>query len=533
MNNALCNTFFAGKSLASSSLVFFGALDVLKREQRFPDAVIEAFQDNLLHHTRCTLFPSQSTFAKTEPMINAMHSVVCQKLDRFVPETWLVGLRNRSLPSISIMAQVVVEDESSPETLNSAMCLIRRQFFKTMVTGILNAAKRNPVNLKKMRNAIEHDIYESNGECPIVGTQRTVSVTNSNLVRVLFTPRNYKSMINLLTRVAASFNINDLDKLITPGAFSAFLAYIYEHVTRAPISDSQRKVEDFMGACFTLPSEKGAPRILSDAFFDGTIEAEGSIKTALGVVAGAAPFKDCIESLEKSEKNGHVGIPRFSKAHLYSPPVTHCATCGVRFLSAKAVTAIQGARSHKEMLAFAGEYVKEMKARRAQHFAEAYGTEPDSLVPTTRSASSNLHDTVRRVCCQPEFASLTVPNRQLILAVMDYLVGRNNPGCIYTPTIFHEVVLCTSDYLRQRAALRAAGHEPMVYDDILPVRERIVLEVEANDFTGVSLVEETGLDPQTQAALEEPIPFELASNLVVQIQHDDDDDDDRIDNNPR
>ena len=140
---------------------------------------------------------------------------------------------------------------------------------------------------------------------------------------------------------------------------------------------------------------------------------------------------------------------------------------------------------------------------------------------------------MRKVCCQPEFAALTVPNRQLILAVMDYLVDRNNPGCIYKPTIFHDVVLCTSDYLRQRAALARAGRDPMVYDDILTVRERIVMEVTANDVSGVNLVEDTGLDPQTLAALEEPIPFELASNLVVQIQHDDDDDDDERMDDPR
>jgi len=518
MHDSLCNVFFGGKSLPSSWLVFFGALEALKREQRFPDEMIDAYQSNLLHHTRCNLFPELSPLGKTEYMLDAMRRAVCLPIDRMNPETWLVTLRNRSIPSVSIMSTTVIANDTSGDSLKSATCMVRRQFFKTIVTAILNAAKRNTGNLKKMRIAIEHDIFECVAGCPVVGTQRLVSVTSSNLVKILFNQRNYTNMMSGMVRVMAAFKMDNFDQLISPAAFSSFLAYIYQNVTRAQISASQRKVEDFLSDCFK-PRLDASSSLLSDAFFDGALEACGGDPAALAAVLDSAPYKDSINSCRMTELCNHDAIPCFAKSHMFSPPVTHCGICGRPFLTQTEISALKNPRVSSDQLAH---IIDSMKARRNKHFAEVYGTNAENFLPTPSSSISSLHDSVRVVCSQPMFRDLKVPTRELVVAVANHTIERNNPGCPYSRSHLNFIVLCLCDFLGKRADWALAGRVPPG-ECLLTLRERAVQEAAADDVSGISIVTDTGLDPELLRQLTAPIVFDpVADNVAPKPMKDSD-----------
>jgi len=506
MHNSLCNVFYAGKSLPSTWLVFYGALDALKREQRFPDAMINAFQENILHHTNCNLFPDISPLGKTEPMLDAMRRAVCLPIDRVDPESWLVTLRNRSIPSVAMMTTTVVNHDPSDEARKAATCMMRRQFFKTIVTAILNAAKRKAANLKKMRRAIENDIFTSIADCPLLNTQRLVSITSSNLLKVLFNASNYNSMMSGMARVMSAFKMDNFDQLITPAAFSSFLAYIYEHVTRAEISASQRKVEDFLSQCFK-PGSSVESHLLADAFFDGAVETSGGDKAALSVVLSTAPFKNSIESVRKNEACGHNFIPRFSKCHLYSPPVSHCAICGHPFVTQREISILKEDRAKSEFPAI----VEKLKERRAKHFSEVFSTRPDNPVPDSNSCAVSLHESVRVVCSLPQFRDVKVPTRELVLAVLDHILDRRDPGCPYKADQMEHIVLCLCDYLEQRAKWTAVGRVPPGAVQ-MPLLQRLRLEIDAEDEPRVDIISESGLDPELFKQLCAPIQFDPAAD---------------------
>jgi len=510
MRNSLCNTFFAGKDLPSTWLVFYGALEGLKREQRFPDELINAFQNTLLHNIRCNLFPETSPLGKSEVMLDAIHRAVCLGIDRMNPETWLVTLRNRSIPSVAMLATTVLAHDDSDQARKSATCMMRRQFFKTIVTAILNAAKRNPKNLRKMRNAIEHDIFNSVAACPVLGTQRLVSITSSNLLKVLFNTRNYSNMMSGMARVISHFKMTSFDELITPAAFSSFLAYIYEHVTRAQISSSQRKVEDFLVACFKPRS--GAGELLSDAFFDGAVETSGGDSAALAAVLDSAPYKKAMKSLENTINCGHHKIPRFALSHLYSPPVSHCGICGRPFLSQEEIRQIRDPRSRKLMLDC---LVEKLKTRRAKHFAEVFGTSVDSPLPTSSCSMCSLHESVRFACSLPQFCQLKVPTRELVLAALSHIFDHAEPGFTYSPQMLNSIVLCMCDYLQKRELWYKAGRVPPDGSTLLAIRERIVSEIEGDELSGEDVIVDSGLDPELFQQLTAPIEFDPVSDSVA------------------
>jgi len=518
MHNSLCNVFFGGKSLPSSWLVFFGALDALKREQRFPDEMIEAYKNNLLHHTHCNLFPEISPLGKTECMLDAMHRAVCLPIDRMNPETWLVTLRNRSIPSVSIMSTTVIANDPSGDSLKSATCMVRRQFFKTIVTAILNAAKRNPGNLRKMRNAIEHDIFECVAGCPVMGSQRLVSVTSANLVKILFNQRNYTNMMAGMSRIVSAFKMDSLDQLISPAAFSSFLAYIYENVTRAQISASQRKVEDFLSDCFK-PRSGSASSLLSDAFFDGAVDACGGNTAALAAVLDSAPYKDSESTCRMTELCNHRAIPCFAKSHMFSPPVTHCGICGRPFLTQSEISQLKNPHLTSDHL---GTVVESMKVRRNKHFAEVFGTNAENFLPTSSSSITSLHDSVRVVCSQPKFSDLKVPTRELVLAVASHVIERNNPGCPYSSTFLNSIVLCLCDFLGKRSDWISVGRVPPG-ECLITLRERVLQEVKADDLSGIHVISDSGLDPELLRQLTAPVAFDpVADNVAPKPMKDSD-----------
>jgi len=454
-------------------------------------------------------------------MLDAMHSAVCLPIDRMDPETWLVTLRNRSIPSVAIMAQTVVANDPSSEALKSAVCMVRRQFFKTIVTAVLNAAKRNPGNLKKMRNAIEHDIFESVASCPLIGSQRLVSVQASNLVKILFNSRNYQNMMSGMVRILTSLKMKSFDELVSPAAFSSFLAHIYEHVTRAPISASQRKVEDFLSMCFK-PSSDVRLAILSDAFFDGAVETSGGDAAALRSVLDSAPFKQSIMSLENTMKCDHCKIPRFAKSHLYSAPVTHCGICGHPFLTQTEINSLK-CPSWAGRAEQARELAEKLKDRRGKHFAEVFGTKRENFVPNASSSIVNLHESVRAVCSEPQFKDLTVPTRELVLAVLAHILDRADPGCPYISEILNDIVFCLSDYLQQRSRWKLGGHEPPGVV-LMTIRDRILREVDADEVSGIDVVSDSGLDPELVKQLTAPVEFNLADcNVASRSAHASDD----------
>jgi len=523
MHNSLCNVFYGGKSLPSAYLVFFGALSALKREQRFPDELIDAFQNNILHNTSCNMLPETSPLGKTEVMIDAMRRAVCLPIDRMNPESWLVSLRNRSIPSVSIMTTTVFANDPSNEVLKSSLCMVRRQFMKTVVTAVLNAGKRNPVNLKKMRNAIEHDLFENIANCPMAGSQRLSSATSCNILKVLFSPRNYQNLMTGMTRVLSALKVPSLDELITPSAFSSFLAYIYENVTRAPISASQRKVEDFLSSCFT-PTSAARGTLLSDAFFDGAVTASGGDAAALAVVLDSAPFKLCLNSIRKTEQCNHNVVPCFAKSHLYSPPVTHCAICGHPFLNQKEISSLMNRScSYSARLDHAQELVELVKTRRSKHFAEVFGTKVDSSLPCSSSSTVSLHESVRFACSRPEFKDLKVPTRELVLAVLARILDRADPGCPYKPTMLNHIVLCACDFLNQRALWAQSGREAPG-DILMSMKERLIKEIDDNDVSGINVTTDCGLDPELLKQLTAPVVFDpAAENVALKSPKDSDD----------
>jgi len=534
MLNSLCRVFYGGKSLPSAWLVFFGALEALKREKRFPDALIDAFQDSLLQNTRCNLFPDTSPLGKTEKMLDAMRHAVCLPIDRMVPETWLVTLRNRSIPSTVMMACTVVKNDKSPETMNAARCIVRRQFFKTIVTAVLNAGKRSPANLRKMCHAIEHDIFQSSAGCPLIDTQRLVSITNSNLMKTLFTPANLQNLMNGITRVLPMLQIKTFDDFITPGAFSSFLAYIYENVTRAPVSASQRKVEDFLAKCFK-PQSKGAEcDVLPDTFFDGAITAPDCDSVALTTVLNAAPFKRARESVRKVGENGHLKVPAFAASHLFSPPVSHCGICGVSFLSRAEITRLTSPAVARGALAAAvSDVLERMKERRCAHFAEVYGTGKDNFVPTASSCLVSLHDSVRRVCNQGKFLNLTVPTRELVIAVLNEILSCSDPGCPYMPSLLTEIALCANDFLQQRANLSENAKMALAAVDIISLKDRLLREIRGNELSGIRTIDAGDMDPELLRQLTQPLEYDPIAESVVAPKKkntgdDDDDDDDHM-----
>jgi len=523
MHNSLCRVFYGGKSVPSAFLVFYGALQALKREQRFPDKMIDAFQNNILHNTHCNLFPETSPLGKTECMLDAMRSAVCLPIDRMNPETWLVTLRNRSIPSVSIMTSTVFANDPSETVLNSARCMIRRQFFKTIVTAVLNAGKRNPANLKKMRFAIEHDIFENIANCPLANSQRLARVTSCNIMKVLFSSRNYQNMMTGMSRVVSALKMTSLDELVSPAAFSSFLAYIYENVTRAPISASQRKVEDFLSSCFS-PKSGSRGALLSDAFFDGAVSASGGDAAALAAVLDSAPFKECLDSMRKTVLCNHDAVPRFAKSHLFSPPVTHCGICGHPFLNQKEISSLAGSMSSRRgREELAGELVELVKDRRNKHFAEVFGTNPMSSIPSSTSSLVSLHESVRACCALPQFKDLKVPTRELVIAVASRILNRNIPGCPYAPSFLEHIVLCLSDFLEQRSRWAAAGRVPPG-DVLISMKERMIKEVESGEVSGIDIVSDGVVDPELMKELCAPLVFDPAADNVASRSPRDSDD---------
>jgi len=390
--------------------------------------------------------------------------------------------------------------------------MVRRQFFKTIVTAVLNAAKRNPGNLRKMRNAIENDIFECVAGCPVLGTQRLVSVTTSNLVKILFNQRNYANMMSGMGRIMSTFRMDSFDQLISPAAFSSFLAYIYQHVTRAQISASQRKVEDFLSDCFK-PNSDPTSALLSDAFFDGAVEACGGNPAALAAVLDSAPYKDSVETVRKTQLCNHSAIPRFSKCHLFSPPVSHCGICGHPFLTQNEISQLKsgGTRFSPDALK---RVVEHMKERRNKHFAEVFGTNVENFVPTPSSSISSLHDSVRVVCSQPQFRALKAPTRELVLAVASHTIERNNPGCPYSPTLLNSIVLCLCDYLPKRAEWDSLGQVPPG-ECLITLGERILKEADADDVSGIDIIADSGLDPELFRQLTAPVVFDPVAGSVA------------------
>ena len=401
------------------------------------------------------------------------------------------------------------------------------------VTAVLNAGKRNEANLQKMCHAIEHDIYESSAGCPLINTQRLVSITNSNLMKTLFTPANLQNLMNGITRVFPVLQIKTFDDFITPGAFSSFLAYIYENVTRAPISASQRKVEDFLAKCFKPLSKSAECDVLPDTFFDGAITAPDSDSVALTAVLNAAPFKRARESVRKVGENGHLKVPGFAVSHLFSPPVSHCGVCGVSFLTHAEIARLTAPGVMKSTLASAvADVVERMKERRCAHFAEVFGTGKDNFVPTASSCLVSLHDSVRRVCNLGKFMNLTVPTRELVVTVLNDILSRSDPGCPYMPTLLTEIALCANDFLQQRANLSENAKLALAAVDIISIKDRLLREVKANDLSGARTVEVNSMDPELLRQLTLPIEYDPIAESVVAPKNkkntdgDDDDDDD-------
>jgi len=377
-----------------------------------------------------------------------------------------------------------------------------------------------------MRHAIENDIFESIAGCPLMGTHRLVSMTTSNFIHVLFTPRSYEGMMKGILRMLPVFNMNNLDELISPAAFSSFLAYIYENVTRTHISASQCKVEAFLTGCFKSKSANPHGNLLCDAFFDGRVETSGGDSAALSAILDSAPYKSHMESAAKTKECGHDCVPRFAKSHLFSPPVTHCSICGCQFLNQREISTLKNARSERDKIAFAQNMLPLMKERRLAHFAKVFGTGTEFFQPTAQSSLTCLHESVRLACSSEKFKDAKVPTRELVLAVLARILDRAEPGCPYSSSFLNFIVLALSDYLHQREAWYASGRAP-VGDALLSLQDRLILEVDAGDVCGIDVINDSGIDPNLLKDLTAPVQFDAVAENVAKSSDKEDGDGDK------
>jgi len=352
-----------------------------------------------------------------------------------------------------MIVDAVVSHEGTPDSLKPGLSILRREFFKIVVGAILKFGRRNQNNLAILRNAIEHDIFESKANCPVMGTHRLVSVPSSNLLKVLFEEQEYMSIMYSMNRTLKTMKIENFDEFLSPAAYSAFLAFIYGHIACALISNSQQKTELFLSKCFT-PKHSEAMNdvddernvILSDAFFDGAVLSPDGDSKALKVVFDYSPYKPSMESLQKTVECKHNVIPCFARSHLFSPPVSHCGICGKCFLSDREINMLKKSKKNADWV------INEMKKRRAKHFAEVFGTTEQNMFPSRGSSMTCFHNAVRLVCSQPKFQDLKEPTREVVVAVLENILKRPVNGCPYEPDILKHIVLCVSDFLKKRAS---------------------------------------------------------------------------------
>jgi len=327
--------------------------------------------------------------------------------------------------------------------------------------------------------------------------------------------------MNGMKHVLDSLKLGSIDTFITPAAFSSFLAYIYDKVTRAPVSSSQRKVEDFMATCFT-PKTDPSEMLLCDAFFEGAILTSDGDKSALTAVLNVAPYKRSIESRRICVEKNHTRVPRFARSHIYSPPVSHCGICGEAFLSSKEMKTLialkdRGRKAFKEAVVAA---VERMKQRRCEHFASVFGTSMDSIVPTATSSSCSLHESVRAVCSTPRYIKLNNVTRELVLAVLNDILSRSEPGFPYYREFLENIVICANDFLLQRSRLTESERLALARPNIISIADRLALEVEADDLRGVDIADADSFDPEVLRQLTLPIPFDVAAESVVSKKSD-------------
>ena len=541
--HSLCSVFYGGKALGATAwLVFLGALDGLAREQRFPGAMLDAFAAGVLHHARANLFPESSPLARTQRVLDAMRAVVAAPVNRLLPDSWLDPLRNRSVPSIALIARTVVAhahdgdgdgngngngngDSDGDGAAAAAAALVRRQLFKTFVTAVLAAAKRSPANLAKMRAAIESDLYDAPAACPVAGTERLVALAASNTLRAVLTPAAHARLLDELARTAHALGLAGAgaDSLVSPAAYSAFLAYVYEHVTRAPPSASQRKVEAFLADCLAGARSP----LVADAFFEGSVRAAGGDPAAVAAGAAAAPYAPGRAAHRHAAACGHTVIPQFAPEHLFSPPVSHCASCGCCFLAPPTVQRLRTAAAHGAgaLASAAAAAADELRAARGRHFHDVYNNEHYDAVPTACSATIRVHESVRLACAEPRFAALTAPTRDLVLAVLRRVLAHSTPGFPYVPDLLAKIAVCANDFLQKRAAAAAAGR-PVAPPELMLICDRLALEAAADDLAGVAIATADSIPPALMAELTAPLHFNAAAANVAVMSDDDDADGD-------
>ena len=472
LEGALCKCLFDGLCLPSTWLVFLGVLNELQIEQRFPDQIIESFTRSVLTNTRTNFFPEG--MGTTETVANALTTILGATPIPGDAASWLVPMRQKSIVTAALMCKLTLKYVSQdPVLTRKCETFLRRSFFSRTIERILNVGKKNQGDLLKLRMALESDVYDMANYAPGVNTQKTAHVEGSMFLDALFGTKAANAFKRSLADTLPMFKMKTIDDFIDPGTFSSFLTFVYEEIMCKDANTVQTSLEDFLRKWVVKEKSK----LLGQLFFTTDEITEDS---ALERIFHCAPFYKAYDNLMKLETGDHK-MPLQFASHLYSPPVSHCGSCGKSFLD-KTIREKIKART----ISF-NSAAEILKAERSKHLSKHFGFKPNTTAITETTAVTSLHKVVRTVC-ETKFPLAERPTREIIQEVLKTLRRRNQFSGMSVSKFCFIVLAVAWDYLKKRAKLHKG-----CTTELLTIADRLRIEVEHNELSGGGVATLDGL----------------------------------------
>jgi len=450
----LSRVLFGGKRLSIEMQTLLGILYALEPSGRFPSSIFDFLYREILYSTRSNFKPDTS---KPLPLLKA---IIDQVLTGGSVLETLQSLRNRSLFTLVTMISMAIRYKEGRPTDNY-LSVLRMLFVKIVLGQILRQAKAGKLSL--FRDLLDCDLFDCSTGMPIYGTEHLLDITKSKAFRFLFDSEYLKEkVLEPLSRYSKETGI--------PGR-----EIIPRELITIVLSEGGRYVDTNLGEeNFILTLMDKSERFSQFMFY-------------LHLPKEKTVLKDLHNQKHRNVfriRDRHQRVPQFSPIDLYAPPISFCASCAKPF----------GKWSSSP---------EQVKAARNRHFAEVYGADPSSAVPTERSGHVKLHLAVRTVASR--YPEVERPTRKMVLEVLAYLKKRSK-GNLFEPDLLEDITVCLWDFLQKRKKVKPA-------EGLRRIEERLVDELRADLKPQVMVATMDGLTEEEIAELTAPLKKTIQEEL--------------------
>ena len=469
----LSKTFFDGKLIGLEFQLFLSCLDFI--QDRFSNEIINHFENYIVYHCNANFLGLNGNNKK---FINALEDILFYSINEFRPESWLIPLRNKSILSMNLLCKLSIklnDHRYNKVKLEQYNGIMRRNFFKLILTRILSYSKSETLGNLFLKNEISNLFYNTKQTgIPLINSARLLSFDClSSIFYILFDKIWFKENIENPILNYCKFIHLTINEFLPPILISTFF---YETIFGLEkLNFSSFRSESLLIQLNAKNSN------FSNAFW-------GKINL-LDQNLFISNLNKIFNKFSKySSDIIHFQSVGFSPISLLAPVITSCSICGEQFLD------------KNDLDKSIDEIVFIVKNNRRIHFKNVFGSHNVS----DNSINFNVHKGINIVYSYYQNFTLS---RQVVIDVIKYLRFYSN-GNIHTEYLLHQIVPVVHDFVKKLNQ----GLSVPSFDDIYNFKKRLQDEIdfikENNQFFGVNI---PSLDD---------IPVELKNELLAPLSPD-------------